>query len=93
LPSKRKEIHGWQTRFVVLNDKELRYYEKMEDAAENMRKKLQGNYGKPYEVLFVKDVREVAKAEEQNETADFGMTFETEEESASDSTHEFHVDT
>ena len=28
-----------------------------EDAAENQRHKLSGNYGKPYEVLFVKDVR------------------------------------
>ena len=28
-----------------------------EDAAENQRHNLSGNYGKPYEVLFVKDVR------------------------------------
>jgi hypothetical protein len=28
-----------------------------EDAAENQRHKLTGNYGRPYEVLFVKDVR------------------------------------
>eukprot|EP01046_Picozoa_sp_COSAG06_P032393 COSAG06_NODE_3235_length_5637_cov_5.844890_2_plen_340_part_00 len=83
LPSKRKEIHGWQTRFIVLKDKELRYYEKMEDAADNMRKKLTGNYGKAYEVLFVKDVREIpeGKAAEQDAIGDMPMTFETEEES------------
>ena len=28
-----------------------------EDASENQRHTLSGNYGKPYEVLFVKDVR------------------------------------
>lgn len=28
-----------------------------EDAAENQRNTLSGNYGKPYEVLFVKDIR------------------------------------
>ena len=46
-----------------------------------------------YEVLFVKDVRDVAKAEERNDIGDMPVTFETEEESAADSAHEFHVDT
>ena len=29
LPSKRAGIHGWQRRFMILKDKELRYYERM----------------------------------------------------------------
>lgn len=29
LPSKRAAIHGWQSRFMTLKDKELRYYERM----------------------------------------------------------------
>ena len=34
----------------VLRGKELKYYERVEDSADNMKGKLSGNYGRPYEV-------------------------------------------